>query len=186
MLQGTPRVVSQYAPADMRHLDRLSGGRGDGLSKSFWHSFVIEDAVWKHAVLWSDQDHDLNYLGSIYSSYNRWKHLASDDPRLYSALDAIGLYEIDQALERELAADPQSQRVWREIDRPALGEFVRAQYRGLRTDPERVRQVISQLESVAGEASKKAVSIAGWPINVGSDKQTAHQLYKVEGLRVPR
>jgi len=186
VLQGKPRVVSQYAPADMRHLDRLSGGRGDGLSASFWNTFTIEDAVWKHAVLWSDQDHDLNYLGSIYSSFNRWKHLSTENPRLYSALDACGLFEIDTALQRELDADPQSKRVWEGIDRPALGEFVRAQYRGLRTDPARVQQVIGQLEEVMLKASRKGVASVGWPINVGSDKQTAHQLYKVEGLKVPR
>jgi len=183
---GTPRVVSQYAPADMRHLDRLSGGRGDGLSTSFWNSFLIEDAVWKHAVLWSDQDHDLNYLGSIYSSFNRWKHLGNESPKLYSALDAIGLLEIDQALQRELEADLQSRKIWEFIDRPALGEFVRAQYRGLQCDPARIEHVIGQLESVATKAARRAVASVGWPINVGSDKQTAHQLYTVEGLKVPR
>lgn len=186
VLTGKPRVITQYAPADVRHLDRLSGGRGDGLSRSFWDSFMIEDTVWKHSVLWSDQDHDLNYLASIYSTFNRWKHLSGSHPQLYSALDAIGLLEVDNRLEGELRSDPFSRRVWDTIDRPVLSEFVRAQYRGLRVNPERVGQVISQLESVAREASQKAVAVTGWPINVGSDKQTGHQLYTVEGLKVPR
>ena len=151
-----------------------------------WNSYLIEDTVWKHAVLWSDHPHDLNYLGSLYSSFNRWKHLADTDPVLYSGLDAVGLLEVDQALGRELDADPASRRVWETIDRPALREFVRAQYRGLRTDPQRVKEVVSLLQGVATEASLKAQAIAGWPINVGSPSQVAQRLYAIEGLRPKR
>ena len=182
-----PRVITQYAPADMRHLDWLtSQRRGDGLSDSFWSSFVIEDAVWKHAVLWSDQPHDLNYLASIYSSFNRWKHLSAVNPRLYSALDAIGLWEVDLALERELSADPRSRRVWETIDRPALGEFVRAQYRGIRTDPQRLGQAMEALGEAARDATRRARALAGWPINLGSNTQVAHRLYQIEGIKAPR
>src|SRR5690349_18115179 len=61
-----PRVVTQYAPADVHHLAALSGMNW---RDSVWGQFLIEDTVWKHAVLWSDHPHDLNYLGSLYSSF---------------------------------------------------------------------------------------------------------------------
>ena len=178
-----PRVITQYAPADVHHLARMMGM---DWRDAVWNSYLIEDTVWKHAVLWSDHPHDLNYLGSLYSSFNRWKHLADTDPVLYSGLDAVGLLEVDQALGRELDADPASRRVWETIDRPALREFVRAQYRGLRTDPQRVKEVVSLLQGVATEASLKAQAIAGWPINVGSPSQVAQRLYAIEGLRPKR
>ncbi len=168
---GMPRLVSQYTPADLRHWASLTR------SRDVWHDFLIEDTVWKHAVLWSDHPHDLNYLGSIYSSFNRWKHLSASDPQVYSALDAIGLWEVDQALERELTADARSRAVWETIDRPALGEFVRAQYHGIRTDPRRVSEVVGLLGGELQSAQARARATVGWPI-----PQVAHQLYVREGL----
>src|SRR3990167_7006027 len=191
-----PRVITQYAPADVHHLARPSGMRWDSASAtdltvgassprslSVWDSYLIEDTVWKHAVLWSDHPHDLNYLGSLYSSFNRWKHLGDRDPILYSGLDAVGLLEVDTALERELGADPHSHRVWETIDRPALGEFVRAQYTGLRTHPSRVNEVVALLQGQADEAMCKAQALSGWPINIGSPSQVAHRLYDIDGIR---
>ncbi len=180
-----PRCITQYAPADVHHLARLTGTHW-GHSPAVWESFTIEDAVWKHSCLWSDAPHDLNYLGSLYSSFNRWKHLSEADPILYSGLDAVGLLEVDRALERELDADPRSRTVWATIDRPALGEFVRAQYRGLRTNPRRVTEVVRQLSAQANEATLRAQAIAGWPINLGSNPQVGHRLYEVEGIKPGR
>ena len=137
-------------------------------------------------MLWSDHPHDLNFLGSLYSSFNRWKHLSETDPILYSGLDAVGLYEVDHALERELNADPYSRRVWETIDRPALGEFTRAQYAGLRIHPARVNEVVALLKGQADDAALRAQAIAGWPINLGSNPQVGHRLYEIEGLRPRR
>src|SRR3990167_3002570 len=199
-----PRVITQYAPADVHHLARLSGMRWDsptnkligygevsaitgkplwGITQrqsSVWDSYLIEDTVWKHAVLWSDHPHDLNYLGSLYSSFNRWKHLSETDPILYSGLDAVGLLEVDHALERELGSDPRSESIWRTVDRPALREFVTAQYRGLRTHPSRVNEVVALLKGQADDAQLRAQALSGWPLNLGSNQQVAHRLYEVE------
>ncbi len=137
-------------------------------------------------MLWSDHPHDLNYLGSLYSSFNRWKHLGDTNPTLYSALDAVGLLEVDQALQRELSSDPQSRTVWEQIDRPVLGEFVRAQYRGLRVNLERVNEVLSQADATAHDAELRAQAVAGWPISLASNPQVGHQLYAIENLRSKR
>ncbi len=178
-----PRVITQYAPADAHHLARLNGLRWQD---EVWDSFLIEDTVWKHAVLWSDHPHDLNYLGSLYSSFNRWKHLGERNPILYSGLDAVGLLEVDTALERELDADLRSREVWTSIDRPALGEFVRAQYHGLRTHPQRVNEVVNVLQTQATEATLRAQALKGYPINLGSNQQVAHELYACEGIKPVR
>ena len=159
---------------------------GGETMSSVWDTFLIEDTVWKHAVLWSDHPHDLNYLGSLYAPFNRWKHLADRDPILYSGLDAVGLYCVDQALERELGADPRSQDIWRSVDRPALGAFVSAQYRGLRTHPQRVNEVVDLLKGQADEATLQAQALCGWPINLGSNPQVGHRIYEVEGIKPRR
>ena len=134
-------------------------------------------------MLFRSHPHDLNYLGSLYSSFNRWKHLSATDPILYSGLDAVGLLECDRALEREFDADSQSRSVWESIDRPALAEFVRAQYIGLRTDPRRIDEVADMLRAETEDAQLKAQAICGWPINVGSGPMTGHRLYAIEGIK---
>jgi len=182
-ITGRPRVVMQYAPADVQHLEALTGMAGHAGFYSVWENFLIEDAVWKHAVLWSDHQHDLNYLGSLYTPFNRWKHLGGSHPTLYAGMDATGLYYVDRALEQELDSDPRSRQVWETIDRPALGEFVRAQYRGLRTDPDRVAVAISQLQGEVDAASLAAQAIAGWGIKLSSNPMVADRLYGQEGIK---
>ena len=177
------QVVVQYAPADLQHLARLTGTRWQD---DLWTKFLIEDIPWKHAVLWSDHQHDLNYLGSIYGSFNRWKHLGESNPTLYAGLDATGLFEINRALEAELDRDPISRKVWETIDRPALRVFVSAQYRGIRVNSDRVTEATGLLEREREEATLKAQAVVGWPINLGSNPQTERQLYKIEGVKEPR
>jgi DNA polymerase I-like protein with 3'-5' exonuclease and polymerase domains len=154
--------------------------------KDAWRAFLIEDTVQKHAVLYSDMPHDLNFLGSLYASINRWKHLAGSYPEIYAGCDALGTWEVDVALERELSADPRSRVVWEQIDRPAIEIFTEAQYAGLRTNPERVKAVAGMLEEETRDAQARATAACGWPINIGSPPQVAHRLFNVEKLKLPR
>ena len=43
---------------------------------NIWSWFTIDDLVWKHASLYSDMPHDLDFLASIFGSLNRHKHIA--------------------------------------------------------------------------------------------------------------
>lgn len=175
-----PRVVSQYAAADVRHLMTLSGS-----GERVWDNFLIDDSIWKHACLYSDHPHDLNYLGSIYSSMNRWKHLSDVEPQLYAGADAWGLWEIDEALEKEFSRDPRSRKVYEDIDRPTLKTFIGAQYRGLRVNQKRLQEVVTALEGDKKDAERRAVAAVGWPIKLGSvgpNGQIPHWLYNVEKL----
>jgi len=172
-------VVTQYAPADIEHLADLS-------ARDPWRAFTIDDTVWKHAALYSDHPHDLNYLGSIYSSMNRWKHLSEIEPQLYAGADAYGTWEVNQALEREFKRDPASRNVYENIDRPVLEYFVKAQYRGQRVDRARVKAVMDMLELDRDEAQARAIAVVGWPMKLSSPQQVAHRLYQEEylGLRL--
>lgn len=187
-IQGRPRVITQYSPADVWHLDALGAEQWPDLheGETVWERFLIEDAVWKHSTLWSDHQHDLNYLSSLYSPFNRHKHLAGSAPRLYAGLDSLSLLYIDRALEAELDGDPASRRVWEEIDRPALGEFVRSQYKGIATNPDRVQEAIAQLQAEVDAAGQQARAIAGWPIQLSSNPQVAKRLYSAENIRPQR
>lgn len=179
--QRRPRVITQYAPADVRHLKYLSGLHGE-----MWDRFLLDDLIWKHATLYSDMPHDLDFLGSIYASINRWKHLSGAAPELYAGCDALGTLEIDQALEREFERDPISRRVYEQLDRPVIRHYVEAQYRGLRVWPERVEAVAKMLEQEKRDAEARVTAHVGWPLNLGSNEQVGYRLYVVEGLKKPR
>ena len=172
---GRSRVISQYTPADIRHLGALAG-------VDPWRAFDIDDTVWKHATLYSDHPHDLNYLGSIYSSMNRWKHLGAVEPQLYAGADAYGTWEVNQALNKEFLRDPLSRRVYEELDRPVLEYFVKAQYAGQRVDKARVKQVMDMLEIDRDEAQARAVATVGWPMKLSSPQQVSHRLYAEEEI----
>jgi hypothetical protein len=181
-LAGRPRVITQYAPADIYRLARVVGIAPWDL----WSTFLIEDTMVKHATLHADHPHDLNFLGSIWASINRWKHLAEENPQLYAGCDALGTLEVDMGLEREFEADSISARVYREIDQPAHRVFVEAQRAGIATNPQRITEVVEILRHATTEARQRAQAAVGWPMNVGSASQVGHQLYTVEGIKKPR
>jgi DNA polymerase I-like protein with 3'-5' exonuclease and polymerase domains len=175
------RLITQYAPADMRHLQRLVGP-----DRNIWAWFTIDDLVWKHGSLYSDMAHDLDFLGSVFGSINRHKHLAGSNPLLYAGCDTLVTLEADLALEREFDRDPQSRRVYEEVDRPVIRHYVERQYKGLRVWPERVAAVAKMLEADKVDAQARATAHVGWPINLGSNDQVGHRLFIVEGLKKPR
>jgi len=182
-LVGRPRVITQYAAADVRHLATLSATGPD-----VWGRFAVEDTIVKHATLYSDMPHNLDFLGSLYATMNRWKHLRTvrGQEGLYAGCDAQGTLEVDAALDRELDRDPQSRQVYEKIDLPMLRHFVSRQYQGLRVDQARVNEVAAMLRADVQDAEARARMWMGWPMNVGSPEQVAEYLFNVAKIKPPR
>lgn len=181
-LEGRPNLITQYAPADMRQLSRLAGLP----LRELWTAFLVDDTVFKHASLYSDTEHNLDYLGSLYASFNRWKHLGDVAPQQYAGCDALGTLEVDNSLNLELNRDPQTRQVYETIDRPTIRHFVEAQYAGLMVYQKRRIEIETMLEAEVADARAHAIAAAGWPLNVGSPEQVSHRLFTVEGLKPPR
>jgi uracil-DNA glycosylase family 4 len=177
-----PRVVTQYAPADIRHLACLSRMS----VREVWTRFLIDDTVQKHSALYSDSQHDLDFLGSLFASINRWKHLGEASPQVYAGCDSLGTLEVDICLERELDRDPATRKVYEEIDRPVIQDFTEAQYAGLRIDQPRRSAVERALNDDIADAQARATATAGWPINLASNPQVGHRLFVLEGLPRPK
>lgn len=147
----------------------------------------LEDTMLKHSVLYSDMPHDLGFLGSIYSSMNRWKHLRESQAKeLYAGCDAFGTMEVDAALDRELDSDPPSRVVYERYVRPLVPIIHRSRMTGLRTDQRRIEEVRSLLASQVHEAGLRASAAAGWPISLTSNPQVGFHIYELEGLPQPR
>jgi hypothetical protein len=144
---------------------------------------AYDDTMLLHSVLASDMPHDLDYLGSLYAPYNRWKHLADVAPRLYAGGDALATWHIAQALAGQLAFDPGSERVYRESVLPLVPHILKAQQRGLRVNQPRVAEVLAQTRARCDTAVWDARAATGiGTFNVGSPSQVAEWLYEIDDV----
>jgi len=168
-----PTLILQNADADLDHFEEIAGA----------NEYTFEDTMHAHAVLWSGQPHDLNFLGSMYAPFNRWKHLEYTNPIVYSGLDAAGTWYAWEALAREFRRDPQSEKVYREYQLPLVNIIRRAKSKGIRVNKENALRITGELKDAVDRLNIKAEALVGWPINIASNDQTALQLYEVEQIQ---
>ncbi len=168
-----PTVIFHHTGADQNYADML-----------LLDGYDIEDTMHAHAVLWSDLEHDLGYLGSLYGRLNRWKHLDESSPIIYSGADALVTYDVWHALAAELARDPQSEHVYRTMQLPLIPIIRKARARGLRINQEHTRAALVELEARCQDAEAMAQAACGWPMNLGSGPQVVKQLYETELVHI--
>jgi hypothetical protein len=162
MVRPGPHTAIQHnAEADWPYLNAVFGTIPVG-----W-----EDTMYAHSALYGTWRHTLDFLGSLYARTNRWKQLEQSDEILYSGLDALGTWDVWQALSRELARDPESDRVYREEMKPLLKHLMRRV--SIRVATDRVSTAVRHFEKLQQEAIYKAEAAAGWPINPASADQLA-------------
>lgn len=165
------RVVLHQADADV---DTLQDAIGPG--------YRLDDTMYAHAALWAELPHDLDFLGSLYARTNRWKHLARAAPVTYAAGDALGTWDVWQALKGELGRDPATERVYRTCLLPLLPIIARARRVGIRVAGDRARQAVLALQRAQREQLSAGQAAAGWPIKLSSTQQLATQFFDVERL----
>jgi hypothetical protein len=167
-----PRVVFHHTGADQNYADQLMP-----------EGYDIEDTMHGHAVLWSDLDHDLGFLGSIYGRLNRWKHLDAASPLIYSGADALVTYDVwCDWIAPQLERDPRSEWVYRNLQLPLVPVIRRAG--NLRVNQEVARAALGQLEAACDDAEARAQAAVGWPMNLGSGPQVVKQLYDIERVHL--
>lgn len=176
--EGRVRLILHNADADLDHWESLTG-----LS---WDQYDLDDTMHADAVLWGGQPHGLNYLGSLYARTNRWKHLVKTNPVQYSGGDALGTWDVWQALQPQLQRDPGSLQVYQTQQLPLVHVIRRAGAPGLKLNQQKVEQALVDLEAKGRDATVLAQAAAGFPLNLGSNPQVAQQLYLREGIKVQR
>ena len=179
---GLTTVTMQNAPADIGHFLDLTGV-GYHVAK---HDLRIDDIMLMHSVLWPGWPHSLEFLGSLYSRLNRWKHLSRTNPIIYSGADAYGTMEVDLRMRQEFKPDPQSWKVYDEYVRPHVWTIERATREGMRTSLQNVTRFQGVLEKQRDEAVLMAQAAVGWPINLGSPGakgQVGHWIYDIMGIK---
>jgi uracil-DNA glycosylase family 4 len=171
------RIFFQNADADLPYLARIFP---EGIT------ICIEDEMLAHSVLHGGFPHSLDYLASLHASINRHKHLQYTNEVVYSAMDAFVQYQVWREIEKELKADPGSEREYRESVLPLVPIILEAEEAGILIDQAEVARGVEFLEHDMRISSFLANAATGYKINLGSSQQVGRQLYDVEDIKPPK
>lgn len=170
-------VVFQNSMADIPVLERNLGIRYSDYCR-------VEDTMLAHAVLWSEWEHTLEFLASVYSKYPKMKHLSSSNPSLYNWGDVVDTICVHEALTEEFRRDPQSLRVYQQQSLRLVPTLLERAALGIRVNKARVKPAVADYQAKIAEANRLALAHVGWPINLGSEKQLKEYLYVRSGYPV--
>ncbi len=177
ILFGKLPVVFQNSMADIPVLERNLGIKYTDYKR-------VEDTMLQHAVLWSEWEHTLEFLASVYSHYPKMKHLSSTNPSLYNWGDVVDTISVHESLNDELRRDPLSAHIYREQSLRLVPVLLERAALGIRVNKARVKPAVADYERKIEEAVRLAKAHVGWPINLGSEKQLKAYLYGKQGYPV--
>lgn len=164
-------VVFQNAMADIPIL-----GRNLGIKYADYCR--VEDTMLAHAVLWSEWEHGLEYLASIYGQHHKMKHLSKVDPERYNWGDVVDTISVWQGLQPELRRDPASEAIYRDQSLKLVPVILKRAERGLLVNREAVNRHYQHYSAKLAAATTLAHAGVGWPINIASQPQMLKYLYE--------
>jgi DNA polymerase-1 len=160
---------------------------------------VVEDTLLQSYVLESDKAHDLGSLAARHCglatiSYdavtgkgaNRISFAQVDVARAadYAAEDADVTLRVHQVLRPQLAAAPELESLYRELELPIAEVLFRIERNGVLIDAATLAQQSDELGRKIMALEAEAQALAGQPFNLGSPKQLAEILFNQQGLPV--
>jgi len=171
-LEPGSTVLMQNALADIGHLSRIIP----------IDQIAIEDLMLSHSVLFPGEPHGLNYQQSIFGAFNKYKHLATGNPQLYSALDAYEpLYIWRNGHIPEYRRDKNSWKIYRERTLPLIRIINKAQQRGIAIDRTRLGIIHNIITERINQIQQEARLITGnEEFSLGSLKQVSGAIYGEE------
>jgi DNA polymerase I-like protein with 3'-5' exonuclease and polymerase domains len=174
-------VVMQNADGDIRKL------RANGFKVEASSFRQLDDTMLAHAVLHSEEDHDLGYLSAEYGKLPpAYKDLRKVAPVEYNAADLVTTCVVWEGIEREFASDRQAEAIYRTQSLPFLWLAIEQEEIGIRVVsgvPE-VLYAVNDLKRT--QARLLARAHCGWPVNIASPDQVKHVLYTLERFPVQR
>ena len=160
---------------------------------------IVEDTLLQSYVLESDKPHDLGSLAARHCglatiSYdavtgkgaNRISFAQVEVARAaeYAAEDADVTLRVHQALRPQLAAEPQLESLYRDLELPVAEVLFRIERNGVLIDAATLAQQSDELGRKIMALEAEAQQLAGQPFNLNSPKQLAEILFNQQGLPV--
>ncbi|MGV8932533.1 MAG: DNA polymerase I [Luteimonas sp.] len=183
------RKIGQHGKYDL-HVLRCHGVDVAGYADdTMLESFVLNATASRH-----DMDSlALRYLGYSTIKFSdvagkgvkqiTFNQVAIDDATPYAAEDADITLRLHRALMPKLAAQPQLQRVYREIEMPLVPVLERIEANGVMIDMDELRRQSADLGKRMLAAQQKATELAGRTFNLDSPKQLGALLF--DELKLP-
>ncbi|MDO8787327.1 MAG: DNA polymerase I [Sulfuritalea sp.] len=160
---------------------------------------IVEDTLLQSYVLESDKPHDLGSLAARHCglstiSYdavtgkgaNRISFAQVELARAaeYAAEDADVTLRVHQVLRPQLAAEPQLESLYRDLELPVAEVLFRIERNGVLIDAATLAQQSDELGRKIMALEAEAQLLAGQPFNLNSPKQLAEILFTQQGLPV--
>jgi len=160
---------------------------------------IAEDTLLQSYVLESDKTHDLGALAARHCglatiSYdavtgkgaNRISFAQVEVARAaeYAAEDADVTLRVHQVLRPQLAAEPELESLYRELELPIAEVLFRIERNGVLIDAATLAQQSDELGRKIMALEAEAQQLAGQPFNLNSPKQLAEILFSQQGLPV--
>ena len=160
---------------------------------------IVEDTLLQSYVLESDKTHDLGALAARHCglatiSYDavtgkgasRISFAQVDVARAaeYAAEDADVTLRVHQVLRPQLAAEPQLESLYRDLELPVAEVLFRIERNGVLIDAATLAQQSDELGRKIMALEAEAQALAGQPFNLNSPKQLAEILFNQQGLPV--
>jgi DNA polymerase-1 len=160
---------------------------------------IVEDTLLQSYVLESDKTHDLGALAARHCalatiSYdavtgkgaNRISFAQVDVARAaeYAAEDADVTLRVHQVLRPQLAAEPELESLYRDLELPIAEVLFRIERNGVLIDAATLAQQSDELGRKIMALEAEAQQLAGQPFNLNSPTQLAEILFNQQGLPV--
>ena len=160
---------------------------------------IAEDTLLQSYVLESDKTHDLGALAARHCglatiSYdavtgkgaNRISFAQVEVARAaeYAAEDADVTLRVHQVLRPQLAAEPELESLYRDLELPIAEVLFRIERNGVLIDAATLAQQSDELGRKIMALEAEAQQLAGQPFNLNSPKQLAEILFNQQGLPV--
>jgi DNA polymerase I len=161
---------------------------------------VVHDTMLESYVLNSTATrHDMDSVAALYLGLKTLKYedvvgkgakqitfdqVDLDTATRYSSEDADVALRLHATLWPKLAAVPDLERVYREIECPLVRVLEQMEYAGVMVDAQLLRQQSQELAEKMAATEKAAHAAAGGPFNLGSPKQLQEILY--DRLQLPK
>lgn len=150
--------------------------------------FRLEDTMLAHAVLHSEEDHDLGYLVAQTGKLPDYKHLRKVAPKEYNATDLVGtVLAWKHLIAPQLAVDVQAEFIYRTQSLPFVWLAIEGEEAGIAVAQDGTpMRLYDKFDTKRRQARLLLQAYAGWPISISSPDQYKHFIYNIEEFPIQR
>ena len=152
---------------------------------SFSEYYQLEDSMLAHALVDSELPHDLGFCASLFSQYDKLKHLSGIDFLKYNWGDVVTGLETLELCHAAFDQDPSLWDVYRKQSIPVARHLLTGSIYGIKIDEERVLSAREEVQRYIEELDQY-IQLYAPGLNIRSKQQLRAWFYDYEGMKAQR